>query len=59
MAKTEMPRTDVKEYWLSPSVDAFRGRPKIKDVHLIFGGNKERLVVPGDFKRQPLPNETR
>ena len=57
--QTKMPRTDVKDYWLSPSVDAFQGRPKIQHVHLISGGNKERSVEPGDFKRQPLPNETR
>ena len=28
VTKTKMPRTEVKHYWLSPSVDAFQRTPK-------------------------------
>ena len=60
VTKTKMPRTEVKHYWLSPSVDAFLRSPKDKKRPSDFRWQQREVGCSGGVvKRQRLPNETR
>ena len=51
VTKTKMPRTEVKHYWLSPSVDAFLRTPKDTKRPSDFRGQQREVGCSGGLLR--------